>query len=169
VLAAHRPAQPHEGVRRRTLSLSNSRPRPEQVQPTMIECRITHPLIKRAPLSPRSDSPISRRDMLRGAAAGVATLALGIQDVGVSASNKPPNILFILAGDLGYADVACYGRPDVRTPNIDRSAANGVRFLQAYANSAVCTATRVALSTGRSPDRLRVTLAEPLANAPDVG
>jgi arylsulfatase A-like enzyme len=107
--------------------------------------------------------------MLRGAAAGMATLALGIQDVGVSASNKPPNILFILADDLGYADVACYGRPDLRTPNVDRIAANGVRFLQAYANSAVCTATRVALITGRYQYRLRVGLEEPLANNPDVG
>ena len=57
--------------------------------------------------------------------------------------------MFIVADDLGYADVSCYGRPDFRTPNIDRIAAGGVRFLQAYANSAVCSATRTALITGR--------------------
>src|SRR5215203_3808027 len=76
--------------------------------------------------------PISRRDMLRGAATGIVTLALGMESKGASASVRPPNFLFILADDLGYADVACYGRPDLKTPNIDRLAALGVRFLQAY-------------------------------------
>ena len=62
----------------------------------------------------------------------------------------------------------CYGRPDLRTPNIDSLAAKGVRFLQAYANSAVCSATRTALITGRYQDRLSVGLDEPLAGR-DVG
>jgi arylsulfatase A-like enzyme len=74
-----------------------------------------------------------------------------------------PNVLFILADDLGYADVSCYGRRDFTTPNIDRIAAEGVRFTQAYANSAVCTATRVALITGRYQYRLAVGLEEPLS------
>ena len=74
-----------------------------------------------------------------------------------------PNILFILADDLGYADVSCYGRRDFTTPNIDRIAAEGVRFTQAYANSAVCTASRVALITGRYQYRLAVGLEEPLS------
>jgi arylsulfatase A-like enzyme len=74
-----------------------------------------------------------------------------------------PNILFILADDLGYADVSCYGRRDFSTPNIDRIAADGVRFTQAYANSAVCTASRVALITGRYQYRLAVGLEEPLS------
>jgi arylsulfatase A-like enzyme len=78
------------------------------------------------------------------------------------ASSKP-NILFILADDLGYADVSCYGRRDFTTPNIDRIAAEGVRFTQAYANSAVCTASRVALITGRYQYRLAVGLEEPLS------
>ncbi len=76
----------------------------------------------------------------------------------------PPNILFILADDLGYADVSCNGRRDYETPNIDRIAADGVRFTQAYANSAVCTATRVALMTGRYQYRLAVGLEEPLSS-----
>jgi arylsulfatase A-like enzyme len=112
--------------------------------------------------------PISRRGLLRGAAASLATLALGIKTRAATAA-KPPNIVFILADDLGYADVACYGRPGLRTPNIDRLAARGVRFLQAYANSAVCTATRVALITGRYQYRLRVGLEEPLVGNADVG
>ena len=82
---------------------------------------------------------------------------------------KPPNIVFLLADDLGFADVSCYGRPDLSTPNIDRIAATGIRFLQAYANSAVCTATRTALITGRYQYRLRIGLEEPLAGNPEVG
>jgi arylsulfatase A-like enzyme len=74
-----------------------------------------------------------------------------------------PNIVFILADDLGYADVSCYGRRDFTTPNIDRLAAEGVRFTQAYANSAVCTASRVAIITGRYQYRLPVGLEEPLS------
>jgi arylsulfatase A-like enzyme len=82
---------------------------------------------------------------------------------------KPPNIVFILADDLGYADVGCYGAPDIATPAIDRLAAEGVRFTQAYANSAVCSATRCALITGRYQYRLRVGLEEPLDRAVYTG
>jgi arylsulfatase A-like enzyme len=74
-----------------------------------------------------------------------------------------PNIVFIMADDLGYADLSCYGRPDFQTPNIDRLASQGMKFTQAYANSAVCSATRTALITGRYQDRLRVGLEEPLS------
>ena len=100
-------------------------------------------------MSPLENHPISRRDVLRGAATGMIALALGLDLKATSLAAKPPNIIFILADDLRYADVACYGRPDLRTPAIDRLARQGVRFLQAYANSAVCSATRVALITGR--------------------
>ena len=67
-----------------------------------------------------------------------------------------------MADDLGYADLSCYGRRDYTTPNIDRLATEGMKFLQAYANSAVCSATRTALITGRYQYRLPVGLAEPL-------
>jgi len=60
-----------------------------------------------------------------------------------------PNILFIVVDDCGYADLDCTGQTDYRTPALDRLAAEGVRFTQAYANSALCTNTRVALITGR--------------------
>ena len=76
---------------------------------------------------------------------------------------KPPNIVFIMADDLGYADVGCYGRPELSTPNIDRIAARGARLTQGYANSAVCSATRLALITGRYQYRLPLGLEEPLA------
>src|SRR6202163_1664465 len=108
---------------------------------------------------------VSRRDLLAGAA---GTLAFATSGRAVAQTAKP-NIVFILADDMGYADVSCYGRPDLSTPNIDRIAANGVRFLQAYANSAVCSATRTALITGRYQYRLRLGLEEPLGPNPDVG
>jgi hypothetical protein len=60
-----------------------------------------------------------------------------------------PNIVFILADDLGYGDLACYGRPDIRTPHIDGLAREGVRFTQHYANGPECTPTRSAFLTGR--------------------
>ncbi len=86
-------------------------------------------------------------------------------------TSAPPNIVFIMADDLGYADVSCYGRRDYTTPNIDRIAAEGMRFTQAYANSPVCTASRTALITGRYQYRLPVGLEEPLAanSRRDVG
>jgi arylsulfatase A-like enzyme len=80
-----------------------------------------------------------------------------------SAPASRPNIVFIMADDLGYADLSCYGRPDFKTPQIDRLAAEGMKFTQAYANSAVCSATRTALITGRYQYRLPVGLEEPLA------
>src|SRR5438445_7624480 len=100
---------------------------------------------------------------------GTLSIASGFYDIFVHRLARSPNIIFILADDLGYADVSCYGRPDLKTPNIDRIAATGVRFLQAYANSAVCTATRTALITGRYQYRLRGGLEEPFAGKPNVG
>jgi arylsulfatase A-like enzyme len=70
--------------------------------------------------------------------------------------------VFILADDLGYADVSCYGQRDYATPNIDRLALEGLRFTQGYAISPVCSATRTALITGRYQYRLPVGLEEPL-------
>ena len=111
---------------------------------------------------------VSRREMLQAAAAGSLALMTSARTSGQS-TRRPPNIVFILADDMGYADVSCYGRPDLHTPNIDSLAARGVRLLQAYSNSAVCTATRVGLITGRYQYRLRVGLEEPLATGPAFG
>ena len=74
-----------------------------------------------------------------------------------------PNIIFIMADDLGWADISCNGQRDYATPNIDRLAAEGIRFTQGYANSPVCSATRTALMTGRYQYRLAVGLEEPLS------
>ena len=61
---------------------------------------------------------------------------------------QPPNIVFILADDLGYGDLGCYGQKRIQTPNLDRLAAEGMRFTQCYAGSTVCAPSRCALMTG---------------------
>ena len=109
---------------------------------------------------------VTRRSLLRNTAAGAVAVA-SRNLLGQNAAPRP-NIVFIMADDLGYADVSCYGRPDISTPNIDVLAGSGVRFLQAYANSAVCSATRTALITGRYQYRLPIGLEEPLRTR-DVG
>jgi arylsulfatase A-like enzyme len=98
----------------------------------------------------------TRRQALAATAAAPLALMSG------QAADPPPNIVFIMADDLGYADLSCYGRPDFSTPNVDRLAAEGMKFTQAYANSSVCSATRTALITGRYQYRLAIGLAEPL-------
>jgi arylsulfatase A-like enzyme len=68
------------------------------------------------------------------------------------ASATPPNIVLIVADDLGWGDLSSYGAKDLRTPNIDALAADGIRFDRFYANSPVCSPTRASLMTGRYPD-----------------
>ena len=64
------------------------------------------------------------------------------------ACKRPPNIVFILADDLGYGDLGCYGQREIRTPNLDKMAAEGIRFTQCYAGSTVCAPSRCCLMTG---------------------
>ena len=71
-----------------------------------------------------------------------------------SAQAKRPNVIFILMDDMGYADLGCMGAKDVRTPNIDRLAREGVKFTDFYANAPVCTPTRAAFITGRYQQRV---------------
>ena len=74
-----------------------------------------------------------------------------------------PNIIYIMADDMGYADLSCYGRKDYKTPNLDKLCSQGVKLMNAYATAPVCTPTRVAFMTGRYPARLKVGLYEPIA------
>ncbi|MCW3108982.1 MAG: arylsulfatase family protein, partial [Segetibacter sp.] len=66
---------------------------------------------------------------------------------------KQPNFIIIFVDDLGYGDLSCYGHPTIRTPNLDRMAAEGMRFTQFYVGANVCTPSRAALLTGRLPVR----------------
>src|SRR5207249_9871338 len=83
------------------------------------------------------------------AALSVAILPLTAADPPVRQS--PPNIIFILADDLGYGDLGCFGQKKIRTPNLDRMAAEGMRFTQPYAGNAVCAPSRCVLLTGKHP------------------
>jgi arylsulfatase A-like enzyme len=71
-----------------------------------------------------------------------------------NASSERPNVVLIVADDLGYGDLSSYGAPDIRTPNLDKLAHAGIRFTDFYANASVCTPTRAALMTGRYQQRV---------------
>ena len=70
---------------------------------------------------------------------------------------KSPNIVLIMADDLGWKDLHCYGNEKLDTPNLDRLAKQGLLFTDAYSASPVCTPTRAAMMTGESPARLNIT------------
>ena len=74
-----------------------------------------------------------------------------------SAQETPPNFVILFADDLGINDLGCFGRKDQNTPNLDKLAAEGARFTQAYAAASVCSPSRAALMTGQSPARLKIT------------
>ncbi|MFG0240554.1 MAG: sulfatase, partial [Gimesia chilikensis] len=69
--------------------------------------------------------------------------------VSQAAEQQPPNIVLILADDLGYGDLACYGNKQVQTPHIDRLAAGGLKFTDFHSAGAMCTPTRAAMLTGQ--------------------
>jgi arylsulfatase A-like enzyme len=103
---------------------------------------------------------ITRRHLI---AAGMGAVLSGT--VAGSAGARPyrPNVLVVVADDLGWADLGCYGSPHIRTPRLDGLAAEGVRFTAAYAAAPVCSPTRFALYTGRYPGRLEGGLQEPIS------
>ena len=126
---------------------------------------------------------LTRRDFVAAAlASGAALSTLGAGGaraqgaasaaarVGGVPGRERPNVLFILADDLGYGDLSCYGRPDYKTPVLDRFATQGLKFTSNYAVAPVCTPTRCGFITGRYPQRLAVGLEEPLTRrSPQVG
>jgi arylsulfatase A-like enzyme len=95
---------------------------------------------------------MNRREFLKTGALGAASLTVGgcLGGTGVSAKSELPNIVFIMADDMGYGDVGCYNpESKIPTPNVDHLAAQGVRFTDAHSPSAVCTPTRYGVLTGR--------------------
>jgi arylsulfatase A-like enzyme len=99
---------------------------------------------------------LPRRDFLKSMAAGTAA-----SSVLNAAPARRPNIVVIVTDDHGVGDVGCYGNPEVRTPNLDRLAASGVRFTQWYSNAPICSASRAAIMTGKYSDRTGVVGALP--------
>src|SRR5438045_3168542 len=85
------------------------------------------------------------RTVVLAAAAAIPLVQAQIQP---PSDGRPPNIVFILADDLGYGDLSCMGQTLFRTPHIDQLAADGLRFTQCYAGSAVCSPSRCTLLTG---------------------
>ncbi|MDB6025322.1 MAG: N-acetylgalactosamine-6-sulfatase [Verrucomicrobiales bacterium] len=79
----------------------------------------------------------------------VALGALTFLLTSATAETKKPNIIFILADDLGYGEVGCFGQKQIRTPSLDKMAKEGMRFTQAYAGNTVCAPSRCALMTGK--------------------
>lgn len=73
-----------------------------------------------------------------------------------AAAAKKPNIIVIMADDLGWGDLCCYGHPTIKTPNLDRLAKEGTLFTQFYCNAAICSPTRAAMMTGKFPGRVRI-------------
>ncbi len=93
------------------------------------------------------------------AASLAAFISLGFvacADAAGKQKTKKPNIIFILADDLGYGDVGCYGQEKIKTPNIDKLAKQGMRFTQAYAGSTVCAPSRCTLMTGKHTGHARI-------------
>jgi arylsulfatase A-like enzyme len=80
-------------------------------------------------------------------------VVLGLAAALTSAAEPRPNVVFVLVDDMGYADVGCYGAKDIRTPNIDRLAREGVRLTDFYSNGPVCSPTRCGFITGRWQQR----------------
>ena len=101
-----------------------------------------------------------RHGMTRRELLGVAAVAAAGRSVGVGAPRNgtpgKPNLILLLADDMGYADASCFGSKAVQTPNLDALAAAGMRFTQYYAASAVCTPTRASVLTGRYPLRFDI-------------
>jgi len=110
---------------------------------------------------------VQRRAFLRRAALSSAALALPRAARGQAPARRP-NVIFILADDLGWMDTGVYGSQYYRTPHIDRLAARGVRFTEAYAANPLCSPTRASIMTGLYPARLGITVpAGHLAPIPD--
>jgi arylsulfatase A-like enzyme len=109
--------------------------------------------------SENRDLRVSRRDFVRLVTSGAAGMlfsrfALSAERL---AGTERPNIIFILIDDLGWTDLGCYGSTLYETPNIDRLAAEGMRFTDAYAACPVCSPTRASIMTGKYPARLPLT------------
>lgn len=109
----------------------------------------------------------ARRSLWRGYILVPLLLAAGA--AAGAAAQPPPNFVIILADDLGYGDLACYGHPRHRTPHLDRLAAEGLRFTDFHSNGAMCSPTRAALLTGLYPSRFGRKFESALSGRADRG
>ena len=91
----------------------------------------------------------TRRRFLSQVGGAAALAAAGRAFGAPAAGQRKPNIVYIMSDELGYYELSCMGNPHIKTPNIDRMAAQGVRFTQGLAGSSVCAPTRCCLMTGK--------------------
>jgi len=100
---------------------------------------------------------LNRRDFVKMMGLGAVSLVVpGCNEV-TSRSKRKPNFVFFLVDDMGWTDPVCYGSSFYETPNIDRLAANAMRFTDAYAACPVCSPTRASIMAGKYPARLNLT------------
>ena len=92
---------------------------------------------------------IDRRDFLKTIGLGTAAFALPFTGLSCKKKHPPPNIIYILADDLGYGELGCYGQKKIKTPNIDMLTEQGMKFTQHYSGSPVCAPSRCVLLTGK--------------------
>ena len=93
----------------------------------------------------------------QAASIAVSVLLAVAPAIAQDAARGRPNIVIVNADDLGINDLGCYGRKDHRTPHLDKLAASGMRFTSAYCAQPICSPSRAALMTGRTPARLHLT------------
>ncbi len=98
----------------------------------------------------------TRRTFLKKLSAGTILLSSPLLNCGQWNQKQKPNIIYILSDDLGYGDLGCYGQQDIKTPNLDKMAAEGIRFTDHYAGSTVCAPSRCALMTGKHTGHARI-------------
>ena len=100
---------------------------------------------------------MNRRTFLQAVGLGAAAMVLPGRLRAAEAAGRKPNVIFFLTDDMGWGDPSCYGNAELKTPNIDRLAAEGVRFTQFYSASPICSPSRVGFTTGMYPARWRIT------------
>jgi arylsulfatase A len=105
------------------------------------------------PIQSKDPHTYTRKDFLRILGLGTAGLTLSGRVLHAAALQRLPNIIVIFADDLGYGDLGVFGHPSLKTPNLDRMAAQGMKLTQFYVAASVCTPSRAGLMTGRYPIR----------------
>ncbi len=104
----------------------------------------------------QSINKLNRRDFIKiSAAAGITTLLPGCRSGSLPSSKQRPNVLFVIVDDL-RPELGCYGNPEIKTPNFDRLAGEGVTFAQTHCQAAACAPSRASVMLGMRPDSTRV-------------